>query len=168
MLPFARLALLSIVLGACGDDATPSSDAGRDAGRVDSGGAETDSGTDSGAIDAGSDAGTADAGSDAGVVCPCFDEAFLDEIEALGGDRTCVVDMMAGGTTQTALVMVVPDERVVAEAPIAMGGERLCGAGCLPLMMGGACGRAREFSQVRDLSESAHGVCRDLIAAHCR
>jgi hypothetical protein len=154
---------------ACSDDADPPRmDAGRDGGARDGGG-RGDAGADGGALaDAGSDGGALDAGIDAGLGCPCFDEAFLDEIEALGGDRTCVVDQVGGGTTQTALVMVVPGERVVAEAPIAMGGELLCGAGCLPLEMGGSCGRAREHMLVRDLPEAEFMICHDLIAAHCR
>lgn len=79
MTPYPRFFTLLFLLAACGDDSTPSSDAGRtDAGRSD-GGSTRDSGgrdggggdagsVDGGGTDAASDAATSDAGSDAGPI----------------------------------------------------------------------------------------------------
>lgn len=163
--------LFVLVIGCPGAEA-PSDvgvDAPRDVPLVDA--SALDAPADVGAdIDGGSDTGTdagSDVPSDAGVVCPCFSDEDLDFIESLGGDRTCVVDQMGGGTTQTALVQVFTEERVAAETPIGSDGTRYCGWGCLPNELGGACGRGPTFERMTGISEAEFDVCHDLIAARC-
>jgi hypothetical protein len=89
-------------------------------------------------------------------------------IEARGGIRTCVVDQAGGGTTQTALIQTLSEERLAAEAPTTAAGGRLCGCGCIPNRMGGSCGSGPEFMRQSNLSQAVFDACHAMIAAHCR
>ncbi len=99
--------------------------------------------------------------------CPCFDDADLATIEADPGTRTCLVDSMGGGTTQTLLMRSGPGTyRFVAEAlesDFIPGSHLGCGYGCLD----SGCGTRPAHATMDDISVAAHATCRALIVARC-
>jgi hypothetical protein len=109
------------------------------------------------------------------VTCPCFDNLKLKAIQAHGGNQTCVVDNVGGGTTITALIsskQTATDKyRFVASAlyNASLPGTSLaCEYGCIDDTPGNTTEECKVaglplFQQQKNISVAEHVACRALI-----